>query len=317
MTQLHVVVGAGPVGSTTATRLAEAGHRVRVVTRSGSGPVHPGIERVAADAADAPAVRRLTEGATAVYNCVNPSYTTWTTAWPPVSASLLAAAEASGAVLAAVSNLYVYGPVDRPMTEQTPMAPRDSKGKVREQMWRDAVAAHEAGRVRYVEVRGSDYPDAPGATSHLSRHVPAVLAGTTCRVMGSPDRRHSWTATGDVVTLLLAAAADPGAHGRAWHVPSAPPRTQREALADLAAAAGAPAPTVRGTSPALLRAVGVVVPMVREIAGTVYQFADDFVIDDSAARDRFGLTHTPWEQTLQRVLATASAGSAPSTGRAA
>ncbi|WP_091412327.1 NAD-dependent epimerase/dehydratase family protein [Friedmanniella luteola] len=316
MTQLHVVVGAGPVGSTAATRLAEQGHRVRVVTRSGSGPVRPGVECMAADAADAPAMARLSEGASAIYNCANPSYTTWTTAWPPLSASLLSAAEASGAVLAAVSNLYVYGPVDRPMTEQTPMCSRDSKGRVRTQMWRDALAAHQAGRVRYVEVRASDYPDAPGATSHLSRHVAALRAGRTCQVMGSPDRAHSWTATGDVVALLLAAAADPTAYGRAWHVPSAPPRTQREALTDLAAAAGlTAAPKVRGTSPALLRAVGLVVPVVREIAGTVYQFADDFVIDDSAAREHFGLTHTPWPDTVRRVLANDDA--VPAARRAA
>ena len=316
MTQLHVVVGAGPVGSTTATRLAEQGHRVRVITRSGSGPVHPDVERIAADATDAPALARLSEGASAVYNCANPSYTTWTTAWPPLSASLLAAAEASGAVLATVSNLYVYGPVDRPMTEQTPFGSRDSKGRVRTQMWRDALAAHRASRVRYVEVRASDYPDAPGATSHLSRQVPSLLAGKTCQVVGSPDRRHSWTATADVVTLLLAAAADPTAHGRAWHVPSAPPRTQREALTDLAGVAGrTAAPKVRGTSPALLRAVGLVVPMVREIAGTAYQFADDFVIDDSAARRHFGLSHTPWPDTIRRVLAHQHA--VPAAGRAA
>ena len=44
----HLVVGAGPVGTATTRRLLEAGHQVRVVTRSGSGP--DGSERVAADA---------------------------------------------------------------------------------------------------------------------------------------------------------------------------------------------------------------------------------------------------------------------------
>ena len=120
--------------------------------------------------------------------------------------------------------------------------------------------------------------------------------------MGSPDRPHSWTATADVVTLLLAAAADPTAHGRAWHVPTAPPRTQQEALADVAAAAGVPAPKVVGTSPALLRAVGVAVPMVREIAGTVYQFSAPFVIDDSAARRHFGLEPQSWGRTVRAAL---------------
>ena len=302
MTQLHVVVGAGPVGTAVATRLAQAGHQVRVVTRSGSGPDHPAVEKVAADASGAETLRRLTVGATAVHNCANPTYTSWPTAWPPLAASLLAAAEASGAVLATVSNLYVYGPVGAPMTETTAFGSRDPKGKVREQMTRDALAAHAAGRLCYVEVRGSDYPDAPGDTSHLSRQVPAVLAGRTCRVVGSPDQPHSWTATDDVAALLVAAVADPTAHGRAWHVPSAPPRTQREALTDLADLAGAPAPRVRGTSPALLRVVGTVVPMVREIAGVAYQFDAPFQLDDRAARTHFGLEPTPWPDTLALVL---------------
>ncbi|MGC1212288.1 MAG: FAD-dependent monooxygenase, partial [Micromonospora sp.] len=50
---LHVIVGAGPVGTATARLLAERGERVRVVTRRGTGPEHPAVERVAADAADA------------------------------------------------------------------------------------------------------------------------------------------------------------------------------------------------------------------------------------------------------------------------
>ena len=50
-TDLHVIVGAGATGSATARQLAEAGVSVRIITRSGSGPLHPNIERIAADAA--------------------------------------------------------------------------------------------------------------------------------------------------------------------------------------------------------------------------------------------------------------------------
>ncbi len=304
MSERHVVVGAGPVGSGIAVALAEAGHEVVVVTRSGSGPHHPAVERVSADASDADRLRRLSAGAATVFNAANPPYTRWVTDWPPLAESLLRTAEATGAVLATVSNLYVYGRVTAAMTEDTPLRPHDHKGRVREVMWHQASAAHQDGRVRYVEVRGSDYPDAPPATSHLSRHVPALLAGRRCRVMGDPDQPHSWTATADVVALVVAAAADPTSHGRAWHVPTAPPRTQREALGDLAALAGAPAPRVAGTPASLLRAVGTVAPYVREVAGTVYQFTAPFALDDSAARAHFGLQPQPWERTLRRVLET-------------
>src|SRR5918912_3120068 len=60
---LHLVVGAGPIGSGVAQLLADSGEQVRIVTRRGSGPEHPAIERVAADAADAARLRELAQGA--------------------------------------------------------------------------------------------------------------------------------------------------------------------------------------------------------------------------------------------------------------
>ena len=95
----HIVVGAGPIGTATAVRLAEQGEEVVVVTRSGSGPVHPAITCTAADASAPTAMSRLAAGAAAIYNCANPAYHRWPTDWPPIAQTLLAAAESSNAVL--------------------------------------------------------------------------------------------------------------------------------------------------------------------------------------------------------------------------
>ena len=56
---------------------------------------------------------RLAEGAAVIYNCVNPPYHRWPADWPPIAASVLGAAERSGAVLVTLSNLYGYGPAAR------------------------------------------------------------------------------------------------------------------------------------------------------------------------------------------------------------
>ncbi|MFZ1410154.1 MAG: NAD-dependent epimerase/dehydratase family protein, partial [Micropruina sp.] len=222
----QLVIGAGPVGTRTALLLAGAGERVRMVTRSGSGPEHPGVERIAADASDAAAMRTLASGAGVIYNCANPAYVRWDTDWPPIADALLEAAASSGAVLATVSNLYGYGAVRGPIGPDTPLAPNDHKGEVRARMWTDALVAHQSGRVRVVEVRASDYADA-GANSHLARNAPAVLAGKTVWALGGADQQHSWTTTHDTARLLIDVAKDAGAHGEAWLVPSAPPRSQR------------------------------------------------------------------------------------------
>ena len=76
---LHVIVGAGPVGTATARLLAERGEVVRVVTRRGTGPEHAVIERIAADATDATRLSALAAGAVALYNCASPLYHRWLT----------------------------------------------------------------------------------------------------------------------------------------------------------------------------------------------------------------------------------------------
>jgi len=202
--ELHVVVGAGPIGGGVARALASRGQRVRIITRSGSGPAGPLAELVAADASDAERIARLTQGAAAIYNCANPPYHRWPALWPPIAAALLGAAERAGAVLVTISNLYGYGPArdsqgsdgytaDRPMTEATPLAATGAKGAVRARMWRDALAAHEAGRVRAVEIRASDYVG-PGAGSVLGdRVVPNVLRGKGVFVLGRTDRPPTWS----------------------------------------------------------------------------------------------------------------------------
>ena len=69
---MHVIIGAGPIGTATAEHLLAEGHAVRMVTRSGSGPT--GVERIATDGTDVERLTELARGAEALYNCANPPY---------------------------------------------------------------------------------------------------------------------------------------------------------------------------------------------------------------------------------------------------
>jgi nucleoside-diphosphate-sugar epimerase len=298
----QLVLGAGPIGTAVTHELVERGDAVVLVSRRGRGPDLPGVRLVAADASDADTLRTLAEGAAAIYNCVNPAYHRWPTDWPPVAQAVLLAAEHSGAVLATASNLYGYGPVAGPMTEQAPLAAQGAKGAVRANMFAQALQAHQAGRVRMTEVRGSDYVG-PDAESHLGeRVVPRVLAGRKASVLGSADQPHTWTFTHDMARMLVVAAADERAWGRAWHAPSNPPRTQRQAIDDLARVAGVP-PVRVGTLPrAVLVGLGLVSPTMRELRETLYQFEQPFVMDSTDAQRTFGVTPTPWDEVLDATL---------------
>lgn len=294
----HVIVGAGPIGTATAELLAGLGQQVTLVTRSGSGPQAESITLVAADASDATRLIELTRGAAALYNCANPPYTSWPQDWPPLAKSLTDTAVATGAVLVTCSNLYGYGPVDGPIGVDLPLAATGTKSRIRAQMWHDALGLHEAGTIRATEARGSDYVG-PGAQSHLGdRVVPRLVAGKNVRVIGSPDRPHSWTYTRDMARTLVAIGSNEKAWGRAWHVPTNPPLTQREAIEAMAQELGVPMVSVKGLSSMALSAAGLFSPMIREVKETYYQFNEPFVIDDSLTRLELGLEPTPWSDVL-------------------
>ncbi|WP_280668158.1 MULTISPECIES: NAD-dependent epimerase/dehydratase family protein [unclassified Kitasatospora] len=302
---LHVIVGAGPVGSATARLLADRGDEVRLITRSGSGPAHPGIERVKADATDPDTLVRLTTRATAIYHCAQPAYHRWAAEFPPLNASTLHAAEATGAVLVSVGNLYLYGQVDGPITEDLPARPNSAKGRVRADLWAAQLAAHHAGRIRAAEVRGSDYLGADVVSTFTVMVLPAVLRGRRALAPADVDTPHSWTYTGDMARTLVAVADDESAWGRPWHAPTPPPMSMRE-LADLAATLAA-APTARtGRMPtALLRLAGLFSADAREIPEVRYQFDHPFVLDSTQATTAFGLAPTPTEEALRETITAA------------
>ncbi|MEV4509860.1 NAD-dependent epimerase [Dactylosporangium sp. NPDC049525] len=310
---MQVIVGAGSVGTIIAGRLAAAGEPVKLVSRSGGGPVHPLIERVSADASDAAALRRVAAGASVIYNCVNPQYYAWETDWPPINRALIGAAAANDAVLAITGNLYGYGHgpfgPDRPMTEDTPLAATSRKGRVRVAMWREALAAG----IRTFEARASDYISP--TSSIIEMALPSLRAGRTAWLPGALDTPHSYTYIGDVAQTLITLAGDERAWGKAWHVPSPPPMTGRSLLHTVARVGGLPAPRLRSYPLPAVWAAGLFDKFAKEFREVRYQHVKPFVLDSSRVTATFGLTHTPVDEAVQAVLGSAPSGSMASGGR--
>jgi len=296
---LHVIVGAGPVGAATANLLADQGERVRVITRRGTGPERAGVELIAADATDSARLAGLTEGAAALYNCASPLYHQWFTDWPPLHHAMLAAAERSGAVLASACNAYGYGPVDGPITAATPLAATQPKLKLRADMWRDMLAAHQAGKIRATEVRASDYIEANSIFSFLL--AKPLLAGKRAWVPAKLDVPHSWTSVGDVATALVTAATTERAWGRGWLVPTNPPLTVRQLATRFTELNKPSAPKLTSMPYPALWAAGLFDVTVKELRHTYYQWNRPFTIDSSVTEREFGLAPTPIDFALANV----------------
>ena len=167
-------------------------------------------------------------------------------------------------------------------------------------MWRDALSRHQAGRLRVVEVRSSDYIEANSIFSFVLSKP--LRAGKRAFVPSALDVPHSWTAIADATRTLVALATDPRAWGQAWLAPTNAPLTIRQLAARYTALIGAPSPKLSEVPYPVLWAAGLFDPLLRELRTTRYQFLRPFVLDSSLTERTFDLRPTELD-TVLRTLA--------------
>ncbi|KRE92920.1 epimerase [Nocardioides sp. Soil774] len=300
---VHVVTGAGPVGSTVAQQLADAGHHVRLLTRSGSGPDHPRIDRRKVDVSQPDAMTDALEGAVAVHHCIHGSAydsRVWRAELPAAERAVLEAAGRAGAVVVFPESLYSYGRVDGPITEDTPRTATTGKLGVRTEL----LAQREASETPTVSVAASDFYGPVVRNAHAGeRLVPTVLAGRTMRVLGSLDQPHSFTFVPDLAAAMIAAAAREDLWNSFLHAPTAAPLTQRRLVEMVAEAGGVAVPKVASIPVGVLRASGLLSREMRELAETGYMFDRPFVLDSTISEQRLDLSPTPLADGLAATVA--------------
>jgi nucleoside-diphosphate-sugar epimerase len=315
----HVVLGAGPVGSTIARQLAEAGEPVVVVTRSGRELEIPGVTFARADITDATAVRAVTAAARVVYFAAQPAYTNWPKGFPPLVDGVLGGLRGSGTRLVVVDNLYSYGPTDgAPIREDLPAAASNRKGRARALVAERFMAADRAGDVRVGIARASDF-FGPSEVESLvgDRFFEPILAGKGVQAIGDPDLPHSVSYVPDFARTLIEIGRQDGALGQVWHVPSAPAVSIRRLSELVADAAGMPAPKVSTVPLLVLRLAGVFIPTVRELIEMKYEFDEPYVLDSSKAEAALGVHATPLEVSLATTVTWWRKRLASTTSRAA
>ncbi|GAA3557729.1 NAD-dependent epimerase/dehydratase family protein [Nonomuraea rosea] len=285
MSDLHVVLGAtGGVGAAVVAELTARGHRVRAVSRGAA--TGPGSLR--ADVTTTEGAIAACQDAAVVYQCAAPKYERWSKEFPGLIRTILTGVEAAGAKLVMADNLYVYGPVGVPMTEDLPHAATNPKGLARAEVDRLILDSHRSGRIRAALGRASDYYGPGGVNTAIGPTIfAAALAGKTMRWVGDLDQPHTVAYLPDIAAALVTLGEHAEADGRFWHLPAAEPITGRQFLALVQAAAGGQ-PKIAALGRGTQRLIGLFNPIVRELGETWYQRDRPFVADDSAFRKAFG-----------------------------
>ncbi len=303
----HVIFGTGAIGLARMDALRRRGETVRLVNRSGAARVPDGVEVVGGNAADPQFTTAVTRGARVVYQTLNPPYSRWSQEFPALQAGVLAAAQAAGARLVSMENVYLYGrPAGQPLTETRAHAAHTRKGKLRARMAEELMAAHHAGRVEVAAGRASDYfGPRGGAQSNLGDRVfPAALTGATATVLGDPDQPHTYTYIPDIGEGLAVLGEHPDAPGQAWHLPNDPAtRTTRQLVDAVHRQADQPRTRLRRVHPVLLRLAALANRTVRELLEMQYQFDEPFIVDSSRIATHLGVHATPIDRALADTLA--------------
>jgi len=257
-----------------------------------------------------------------VVHAVNPIYTRWDEEALPAARAGMDLAERFGARFMLPGNVYNYGAaMPARLDESTPQRPTTAKGRIRAEMERELEQRAAPGRLRSTVITAGDF-FGEGSGSWLDQAIVKPIATGRLDYPGDPALIHAWAYLPDLARAFVATAelADLAAFERftfAGH--SVTGAVFLAAVERAAATLGlAPArPWRHGTMPwPLIRAVGLVVPLWRELAKMAYLWRVPHALDGACLAARCPeLSATPLDAALAASLAALGLG-APRAGRA-
>lgn len=299
---VHLVVGAGPLGLAVARELRRREEPSRIVTRGGRADAPADLQVVSADVSDPEQARRAFDGASVVYQCAAGRYSKWPELLPPLMDGVIEGASAAGARVIFGDNLYAYGRVKGPLTEDLPSRPIGANGRTRARVAEALMGAHANGKVRAAIGRGSDFFGPHVLSSTVGERVfVRILAGKPAQVLGNPDVPHTLTFIDDFARALVILGSRDEALGEVWHVPSAETQTIRRFVEMIAEQTGRPA-RLSVTRSWLLVIGGVFNPDVQALREVLYQSQDAWVMDHSKFERTFGAGATPHQEAIRTTL---------------
>jgi nucleoside-diphosphate-sugar epimerase len=299
---LHVVAGLGAVGRAVIDELVGRGLQVRAIARHSQDDLPQEIEFVEGDILDTEAARRAMNGAGVVYHAASAPYHRWPELLPPLMRGVLDGAAATGARVVYADNLYAYGPVDGPLTEDLPSRATGPNGRVRATLADQLLEADAAGTVRATIGRASDYygPRGRQSTAGERLFMPA-LAGKSAQLLGDPDLPHTFTYLPDFARGLVTLGTHDEAFGQVWHVPSAETVSTRDFASLVFELAGQP-PKLQVMPSVLLAVAALFSPMLRAVREQQYQREAPWVVDSSKFVRAFGEAVTPHREAIALTL---------------
>lgn len=304
--RLYTILGAGGIIANELTKeLLSNGKQVRLVSRKAQ-PTEGVAEVMAADITDPLQTRRAVSGSEIVFLCVGLAYNhkLWQATWPVIMQNVMDACSEAGVPLIFFDNVYMYGLVDGPMTEDTPYNPCSRKGEVRARIATELMDRVRSGSLIASIARAADFYG-PGADTTGILNILAInklKKGKAANWLGNDEVTHSYTFTPDAGKALYLMATDTASYNQVWHLPTTNPAPTGKEFMEMIAQALQVKPRYTKLSGFMVRLAGLFDTTVGEIHEMMYQNYKPYIFDSTKFEKHFNFKPTSYQEGIQRTV---------------
>ncbi|RFS26833.1 NAD-dependent epimerase/dehydratase family protein [Chitinophaga silvatica] len=303
---LYTILGAGGVIANELVKSLVANQKqVRLVSRSPK-PYGGVTDIMPANLTVAEEVNRAVAGSSVVFLTAGLQYNikVWERDWPVIMTNVINACKAAGARLIFFDNVYSYGLVSGPMTEETPNNPSSKKGKVRAAIAEQLMNEVKAGNITATIARSADFygpnADKTGFLNFLI--IDKFKKNGTAMWLGRDDVPHSYTYTPDAGKGLYLLSQDESSWNQIWHLPTAHPALDGKGFIHLIAKEMNAKPKYMKLGTFMVGLTGLFDATVKEIKEMLYQNNYPYIFDSTKFEKHFSVKPTSYEEGIRASI---------------
>ncbi|RFZ85865.1 NAD-dependent epimerase/dehydratase family protein [Mucilaginibacter terrenus] len=303
---MHTILGAGgPVANALARELQNNNKTIRLVSRR-EVPAGKNTNWQRADLLNLAELSQAVKGSEVIYLCAGLVYDAdvWKAQWPVIMQNVIAVAKENNARLIFFDNVYMYGPVNGPMTEDTLYNPSSKKGKVRAGVADMLMNEVKAGNLRASIARAPDFYGTDSMNSFLDMMVISKYAKKqSAQWIGDVTKKHNFIYIKDAGKAMLLLGQNPDSDNQIWHLPTAPALTGKQFL-EMIAAVYNQKPKFMSVGKAMLWLIGLFKKVVMGTVEMYYQYDRDYIFDSSKFEKAFNYKPASYEEGIRELSRT-------------
>lgn len=302
---MQTILGSGGIiANYIAKALPAYTSNVRLVSRNPKAVT--GIEElVQADLTSAEQVMSAVKGSEVVYLTAGLQYDikVWREQWPKLMRNVINACKENGSRLVFFDNVYMYGKVVGPMTEETPFNPCSRKGEVRAEIATMILDEIKKGELTALIARAADFYGPATANSFLNMMVFENLKkGKSAQLMISKNLKHSFTYTPDAGKATALLGNTLSAFNQTWHLPTDANALTGQQIVDLAARELNMKPKVTVLPRLMIQLAGLFNPIIKESVEMLYQYDSDYIFDSGKFDSAFTFEKVTYAEGIPNCL---------------